>query len=261
MSKKLADLLKEVANWDWEQFVKAEKDLNYTSNEAIIFALVRATAMQKMDAIRTSLHRLDGKLKTPIIIETPKVYYLYPNAKSVEAGHTEKDFKIDETTPVNRTENVTEKFSVSPIVGEVLALAEEPVPTEDDLPTMSLRETLTKMADYPRELPQSIIDRAQQVEQAIRNHTPIPEELSPRVKSVMAASLLVMAQSRQIDALNEVFDQIDGKLAETLVLGEDMYITMYSLVAPAGATLNSDGILMIQAEESEQIWSNKLAEK
>lgn len=258
VSKKLADLLKEVANWNWEQFVKAEKDLQYTSNEAIIFALVRSTAMQKMDAIRTSLHRLDGKLKTPVIIETPKVYYLYPNATMVENEAiypvTGEGFAkvTDDPTTVNEVKQV--------VSGEVIATTEPPAADEHDLPTMSLRETLTKMADYPRELPQAIIDRAHQIEQAIRNHTPMPEE-NPRVKSVMAASLLVMAQSRQIDALNEVFDQIDGKLAETLVLGEDMYITMYGPVAPAGAIRNSDGILQVQAQESEQIWSNKLADK
>jgi hypothetical protein len=39
----------------------------------------------------------------------------------------------------------------------------------------------------------------------------------------VAAHLLILAQKRNIDALTEVFDQIDGKLAEVLqILGEDI---------------------------------------
>lgn len=258
VSVKLADFLREVSNWTWEEFAKAEKNKNFTTNQAIIFALVRACAMQKMDAIRIALNRLDGKLKTPIKIEMPKVYYLFPNATEVEQGDVSTEAK-----KLNASEGHSEAVDMSvetlhSIAQDVIEMDGDNVIDEGDLPTMSLRETLTKMSDYPRELPEAIVERALQIEQAIRNRTPMPVE-NPRVKSVMAAHLLIMAQSRHMDAIGEVFDQIDGKLAETIqVLGEDIYITSYSRTAPSGAIKNSDGVLQLEATDSQNMWASKL---
>jgi hypothetical protein len=81
MSEQLGDFLKDVSNWGWDEFVKAEKDNSYTSNQAIIFGLIRSCAMQDLRAIKIAINRLDGKLKTPLKIEMPKIYYLYPNAE------------------------------------------------------------------------------------------------------------------------------------------------------------------------------------
>lgn len=247
-SDKLGLFLREVSNWNWEQFVKAEHDTSYTSNQAMIFALIRSCAMQKMDAIRMSLNRLDGKLKTPIKIEYPKIYYLFPNAKKLE--------------------NQKEASSVRPLIDHEESIVREVSrPTEiiprepelePDLPSMSLRQTLTKMADYPRELPQGVVALAQQVDQALNDQGPMPAEI-PIVKSVVAAHLLILAQNRDVGALSEVFDQIDGKLAETLqIIGEDIFITSYASVAPEGASLNEDGVLQIEATRAQDLWANKL---
>lgn len=245
---KLGDFLRDVSNWSWEEFWHAERDKTYTSNEAIIFTLLRACAGEDLKAIRLSLNRMDGKLKTPIIIETPKVFYLYPFATGT----------IDEAVQQHnaREENLKHLPGGAMIVHG--PDPEEPELTEDDLPAMSLRETLTKMSDYTRDTPDAIVELALRTEQWLQGNGPKPQSI-PRVKSVVAAHLLVMAQKKNIDALTEVFDQIDGKLAETIqVIGEDIYITSYSELAPSGATKNEKGVYQIEAEATQMLWASKL---
>lgn len=246
-SNKLAGFLREVSNWNWEEFCRAEHDPKYTTNEAMIFALIRACVMEKMEAIRIALNRMDGKLKTPVRIELPKVFYLYPNAE------------LPDAKPV--VHNPVETKAL--VAGEVVEKPEpEPqVDDEDDLQAMSLRQTLTKMSDHPREVPEYIIQFAELTQQWLNGQAEEPEE-KPLVKSVLAAHLLRMAQNRNIDALTEVFDQIDGKLVETIqLLGDDIYITDYSLTAPDGAYLNTDGVLQLEASKAQDLWAQKLGSK
>jgi hypothetical protein len=255
---KLGSFLTEVSSWRWNEFVKAEHDKSYTSNQSLIFALVRACAMQKMDAIKLSLNRLDGKLKTPIKIEYPKIFYQYPNATLPEPDKATMADVVNGTAKgqaaVGRALIEAAKDQAA-ITGEVMV--PEP-PEEKDLPSMGLRETLTEMSDYPRDLPQGIVDLALQTEQWMRNQAPQPDEI-PFVKSVVAAHLLILAQSRNIDALAEVFDQIDGKLAETIqLLGDNIYITSYLTEPPPGAYLNKDGVVEVEAVVAQDIWANKL---
>jgi hypothetical protein len=249
---KLANFLREASNWSWEEFAKAEKNPKFTTNESVIFSLIRACAMQNLSAIKMSLNRIDGKLKTPIKIEYPKVFYLYPNASVPEK--LEKPKTAEDPTTVNQVEQIMEG-------GELTTpepIEQPKAESEADLPSMGLRETLIKMADYPRELPQAIVDLALQTEQWIRKAAPKPDEI-PKVKSVVAAHLLIMAQNRNIDALTEVFDQIDGKLVETLqIIGEDMYLASYSDTPPEGAYLNKDGIWEIEAVSVQNMWAEKL---
>lgn len=256
---KLGDFLREVSNWRWDEFVKAEHDNTYTTNQAVIFALVRACYMRKLDAIKLALNRLDGKLKTPVRIELPKVYYLYPNAKPVKKAKKSKNT----VGTVGTVEGVKVNQEINAISGEVMPV---PIPRESepepDLPSLSIRQTLAKMSDYPRDLPPLIIATAEQTELWVRNRGPEPEENIPAVKSVVAASLLIMAQQRNIEAISDVFDSIDGKLVETIqVLGEDIYITSYATEAPASAKINADGILQVEASQSQEMWANKLGEQ
>lgn len=250
--KKMGAFLREVSNWDWEQFCRAEHDDQYTSNEAIIFGLIRSCAMQKMEAIRMSLNRLDGKLKTPVILETPKIFYLFPNATITES---ERKGEVGNLVGIE----VMEERNA--LTGELIPardLDAEPEVTEEDLPSLSLRDTLDKMSDYPRELPIALIAKAEEVQQCLNAGAPMPAEV-PKVKSVVAAHLLTMAANRNLAALTEVFDQIDGKLAETIqLIGEDIYITNYSNIAPPGATVNANGVLQIEAEAAQLMWADKL---
>lgn len=237
---KLGKFLAEVSNWTWDQFWQAEHDDSYTSNEAVIFALIRACAMEKMEAIKIALNRLDGKLKTPVKVEYPKIFFLYPHATALEGG-----------VEVPKLEG--EVFE-GVVVDTELALAEP----ESELPSLSLRQTLAKMSDYPRQLPKAIAELAQQTEEALRGQGELPKEI-PLVKSVVAAHLLLLAHQRNMGALYEVFDQIDGKLAETIqILGEDIYVTSYALEAPAGAQPNENGVLMLEATKTGDLWAHKL---
>lgn len=245
---KLALFLREVSNWNWEAFCKAEHDTKYTSNEAMIFALIRACAMEKLGAISLALNRIDGKLKTPVRIETPKVFYRYPRARL----STPEDKPVEEilqSAPIN----------LPTISGEVIVL-DEPA-SEPELATLSLRQTLAKMADHPRQVPDAVIAYATATQQWLNGNADEPIE-KPLVKSVVAAHLLKLAAERNVDALSEVFDQIDGKLVETIqVLGEDIYITDYSLAAPDGAYLGPDGVLQIEAAQTQDLWAQKLGNK
>jgi hypothetical protein len=242
---KLGDFLKEVSNWDWEAFCRAEHDTSYTSNEAMIFALVRACAMEKMDAIKLALNRIDGKLKTPIKIEYPKIFFLFPNA--LAEGPLE-----DAPAPQLKGG----EFKSVEVVTTLQKV--EPDEEESDLPSLSLRQTVTKMSDAPRQVPEFVITYATQTQQWLNGQAEEPPE-KPMVKSVVAAHLLKLAQNRNTDALAEVFDQIDGKLVETIqILGEDLYITSYSTVAPKGAYLNDDGVLQLEATMAQDIWAQKL---
>ena len=254
MSKedKLGSFLQEVSCWRWDEFVRAEHDKSYSSNQAIIFALVRACAMQKLAAIKVAVDRLDGKLKTPVRIEMPKVFYLYPHAAVPKLDKPGFAKVTDDPTTVNEVQLVIE--------GEVLPAVIPPEPKKD-LPSMGLRETLTEMADCPRELPEALIALALQTEQALRDQAVFPPEI-PMVKSVVSAHLLTMAQNRNLDAISEVFDAIDGKLVETLqMLGDDLYITIYSDTAPPGAYINGDGVMQLEAPESQNMWANKLGKE
>jgi hypothetical protein len=257
---RLGHFLQEVSNWRWDEFVRAERDKSYSTNQSIIFALIRSCAMRKMDAIKISLNRLDGKLKTPVQIEYPKVFYLYPNAVMNTNSTQELNTNIVQLTNPENVFNVLEDV----VEGEVLPPKPEPEAdpiNDEDLPSLSLRETLRKMSDYPRELPEAIVERADEVQMAIRGKGPMPDDI-PMVKSVVAAHLLIMAQKRDIDALYEVFDQIDGKLVETIqVLGEDIYITSYASEAPPEATPNKDGILQVEASQVQALWTEKLGSK
>lgn len=246
--KRLGEFLRQVFNWSWDEFARAEHDRQYSTSQSIVFTLIRACAIQKLPAIRLALSRLDGKLKTPVQIEMPKVFYLYPNAKAPEGE------------PLNRVDEASGGINIIPQLseGEVLSPPEIVAPDPERLDEMSLREVLAMMSDLPRELPQQLIAAAEQTERWLKHNDARPTDI-PRVKSVVAAHLLIMAQARNIDALAEVFDQIDGKLVETIqILGEDIYITIYSATAPPGARLNADGILQIEATDSQVMWANKL---
>lgn len=236
--RKLAIFLKEVSGWDWAQFLKAEKDDSYTTRESIVFALIRAAAMEDLKAITTALNRLDGKMEVPIKIVTPKVYFLFPNAKeAVTMTIIENDSPI---APHN----------------ELVLLKEEDF--SEEMPSQSFRDTMQKMAGQERSLPARIIKCQEDWEEYSRDRGYCPEE-TVKVSSVVAARLLKMAQNRNMKALDEVFDQLDGKLVETIrVVGEDMFIMQFGSVAPAGAFKNEDGVYQIEMPRMSQMWGERL---
>lgn len=242
---KLGSFLKEVIDWNWEEFCKAELDHNYTGFEGVVLGLIRKCSDGKLGAIKLAIERVDGKLETPIKVEYPKVFILFPEAK---------DVALKPGTPDSPTAALTAPTSDS--LEEETAKPQE---EEVHIATMSLRDTLKKMADAPRAVPIMIHERKKQVEEAIRTKAPLPEEKNiPLVKSIVAANLLLMADNGKYEAITEVFDQIDGKLVETVrVLGDDMYLTSYLLEAPYGAKKNSDGVYYLEAPQISDTWKAK----
>lgn len=233
--RELAAFLAEVSEWRWDEFVKAELDDSYTTNQSVVFSLVRACAMENLPAIKTALGRMDGKLVTPVQVIMPKVYITFPFAKEA------KRLTVAEEQPPK----------------EIVVFAPGQPELAEERPTKGFRETVAKMGGYPRETPKGIIEQQEQVEKYLRREGRMPEKV-PRVKSVVAAHFLSMAQKRDMEALNEVFDQLDGKLTETIkVIGEDMYITSFDSIAPPGAFIQ-DGVLTVEAGQIQDMWRKRL---
>lgn len=247
---KLGQFLTDVIHWRWDEFVRAEKDRKYTGLEAAVLALVRVTSEAKLGAIKLAIDRVDGKIETPVKIEYPKVWFLFPDAESVAS-----------TPPESEVAGALD-------AGTALALLDQPPTAASEerppnLATMTLRETLNKMAEAPRMVVPVILQKKKEVEAFLRQDLTYEIENSPLVKSVIAANLLNLAiEKNNFEAITEVFDQIDGKLVETIrILGEDIYIKEYALEAPYGAVKNKDGIYMVEAKEIADVWRKKLESK
>lgn len=242
---KLGKFLKDVIDWDWAEFCQAEKDVKRTGYQGAVFALIRTCSEGKLGAIKLAIDRVDGKVETPIKVEYPKVWLLFPDAKSVALP------------PPNAPE-----LKALPDPGSLPEVPPEEEPDDQETATASLRETLEKMAEQPRVLTQLILKRKREVEVDVA-HTTDSEDADkkiPLVKSVVAANLLHLAIERNnFEAITELFDQIDGKLVETIrILGDDIFLTQYALEAPYGVAKNKDGIFMLKAEEITNQWKEKL---
>lgn len=247
---KLGNFLKEVINWQWDEFCRAEQDNAFTGYQSTVFALVRTCSEGKLGAIKLAIDRVDGKIETPIKIEYPKVYFLYPEATRL----AKPSFRAIGTDP-DKTNTLT---LPAPPEAEP-----EPTPEPEEEPvtaaTLSLRETLHRMADSPRKLVPVILNRKKEVEAGTLKENPDDPANIPLVKSVIAANLLHLAEKNNFEAITEVFDQIDGKLVETIrILGDDIFLTQYTLEAPYGAKKNKDGVYYIEAKEVAESWRQKL---
>lgn len=243
---KLGNFLTEAIHWRWDDFVKAEKDSKYTGLEAAVLSLIRVCSESKLGAIKLAIDRVDGKIETPIKIEYPRVWLTFPDAKSVATAPDPKQLagEVALTVPDKPPADIPEEPPTSPA-------------------TLTLRETLSKMADSPRTIVPVILQKKKEVEMALKQDPNYEIENAPLVKSVIAANLLNLAIERNnFEAITEVFDQIDGKLVETIrILGDDIYLSQYSLEAPFGAVKNASGVYMIEAKEIADTWRRKLESK
>lgn len=238
--------MREVIDWNWAEFCKAEMDADLSGLQGAVLSLIRRCSDGKLGAIQLAIDRVDGKIETPLKVEYPKVFILFPHAEKVAIGPPEPGTALAALTP-------PEDFD---------PLKEEPAEPEEEkahIAVMSLRETLRKMADTPRKVPLMIHQRKKEVENALATNKTLPEDKNiPLVKSVIAANLLTLAESGKFEAITEVFDQIDGKLVETIrILGEDMYISSYVLEAPFGAKKNKDGVYYLEAPQISDAWKAK----
>ena len=242
---KLGDFLREVIDWQLDVFCEAEKSSNFTSAEASVFALVRSAAEGKLQAIKLSIARIDGNVKTPIKVEYPTAFITFPYAekRALPPPTTGAIAALPDPEPISLPED-----SAYP----------DPIEDQETLVTLTLRETLKKMADAPRDIPNLIREQKKRVEAGMFSG----DEKIPMVKSVICANLMILANEKHsFDAITEIFDQIDGKLVETIKLVGDMYLTSYALEAPYNAVKNKEGIYQIEQPIITDVWAQKLGSK
>ena len=240
---KLGNFLREVIDWQWDAFCEAEKSPDYSGYQSSVFALVRACSDGKLSAIKLAIARVDGNVETPVKIEMPKAYVLYPYAENIAA-------------PPPGVAATALLANPDPLPEPPKAEAEEQL-----LATMTLREALNAMADEPRMVPLLLHGQKKKVEQ-LKPGESIPDTEIPLVKSVIAANLIILANEKHsFEAITEIFNQIDGKLVETIKLMSDMYLTSFSLVAPYDAVKNKDGIYQVEQTMIADKWAERLANK
>lgn len=253
MSGSLTEGFRELIDLRWSDFVEMEQSLDATNFDAVLHSLVRACAKGNLRAIQVALDRLDGKVATEIEVEYPKFYTLYPNATrtaddpAIIEGDEQYMVKYENgTLTVPRGDAIIE-LSGSP------ADVEEQEAAEEELPTGSLRAVLEKMMGSPKQIVTDLLDAAARVDKgnlAAGN---------PMVKSVVVAGLMKLVHDNRISAVFEVFDQIDGKVADSIkLLGDDVYMYDYSMIAPAGAIKNEKGIYQVEAINTTDAWALRL---
>ena len=249
MSGRLTEGFRDVIEMRWTEFVTFERNPDTTNFDSIIVALVRACVKGNLRAIQTSLDRLDGKIAMELEVEMPKFYTRYPKATKVA-----DDPSIIENTPL--IEAPTDLRETDTIVTGSPADIDELHTEEEEAPTGSLRTVLERMLESPRSIVDSIIEASEAVD---RHDLSIGD---PKVKSVIVAGLMRLVHSGRINAVFEVFDQIDGKVADKIkVLGSDVYLTRFDVIAPVGAYLNEEGVYEIAEDNITNSWALRLEQE
>lgn len=251
MSGRLTEGFREIIDLRWDEFVLMEQNLSGTNFDSIVTSLVRGCRKGNLRAIQTALDRLDGKIAQELEIEYPKFYTLYPRATKTadDASIIDGDspFGVDKKTLA-----VPVQQEITNLVGAAADM-DELVAQEEELPTGSLRAVLEKMLDSPKQIVSDILNAADAIDKASL------ERGNPMVKSVIVAGLMKLVHDGRINAVFEVFDQIDGKVADKYkVLGKDVFIKRYDLIAPAGAVKNDDGIYQVEVNDIAGAWAVRL---
>jgi hypothetical protein len=231
-----------------------EQSLDATNFDSIVTGIARACKKGNLRSIQMALDRLDGKVAMEIEVEYPKFYTVYPYATK----------RMDDPTIIEADENgviklipgidITGVDKVEIIeVGGSPADLDELASVEDEMPTGSLRKMLEKMLESPKYIVTDILASAEAVEVGRKDIG------DPMVKSVIVAGLMKLVHDGRISAVFEVFDQIDGKVADKIkVLGNDVFITRFDQLAPAGAVKNEDGVYQLAADDMTNVWAARL---
>lgn len=230
------EALRILVNSRFNDFLTVEANPNITSAEKVAVALFRSIFSHNPRSIRTAINRLDGLLPKQVDLILPKVFYLYPNAK--EKPLTELTQTQDIVVLSNKEEQDTPQQS-------------------KNIPELSVREATRELSQLPFSLAESIIKDAAKTAKWVAGEGKQPKHI-PYVKSILAAHLVIMASKAMPDVVEDFFDSIDGRLAETIKIGEDIYLTSYAAEAPEGAVLNEQGILMIEATKQQDMWGKAL---
>lgn len=222
--------LADMAEWLWVEYLREKEADGYSEYEDTLFQIIWSITNPKtsLASIRRAIERVDGKQPENIEFEYPKFYLFYPNATSVAGGEPENKL------PSPKVE------------------VEMPAP---EMPTAGIRGAIKHLASQPKGTALRMLELAKRM-----MDEPYAEYKAPlKVKEVIAAALIVLSKTKQL-AMDELLNQIDGKVAVTFkLLGDDVYITRYETIAPAGAVKNSDGVYQIEADNVTNAWVARLA--
>lgn len=245
-SSRLTDGFREIIELPWSELVAMEESLDATNFDSVITGIARAAQKSNLRAIQTALDRLDGKIATEIEMEYPKFYTLYPNA--TKRADDPSIIELTELTEVKPLDTgVDTRILGAPADLDELEAANE------EMPTGSLRAVLERMLDSPKQSVVDILAASKAIDQGVF------ELGNPRVKNVIVAGLMKLVHEGRISAVFEVFDQIDGKVAEKIkALGNDVYVKRFDLIAPAGAEKNENGIYQVVSEQMTNTWQIRL---
>lgn len=235
---RLTDKFSELIELKWSEFLAVENDPELDNLTYLVVLLIRACVRGDMRAIRESLDRMDGKVISEVEVEYPRFYILFPNAR-------QKVIDVEPLLP---------EPAKSPILTDISVSSDDDA--EDELPTGSLREVLSRMLQAKVGIVESIISATKRLD------VDEPSNFDPLVKSAIVAGLMRLVHKGRVNAAIEVLDQIDGKVKEHIkVLGGDIYMKNFSTTAPAEAELNENGIYQISSPMVTDIWAKRLEGK
>lgn len=231
------EIFKELLNSKFHVFLEYEDDPNITSSGRVITSLIRSVFSHNPRNIRTAINRVDGLLPQQVEIILPKVYYRYPRATAINSG-------VSDT----QSDGVTETLPETPSEPAARSVTE-----------MTVRQATAELGKLPYSTVDWIISQASATANwyKTRGQQPVPEH-TPYLKSVIAAHFVKMAAAGIPDVVEDFFDSIDGKLSETIRLGDDIFILKYDKEAPPGAIPGDDGVLQIEVSEISDMWGKAL---
>ena len=223
--------LSDVADWEWKDFIIARNGDEKSEYEDAILELIYSIADEKtsLSAIKKSIERVDGKQPENIKVEYPKFYMRYPYAKNID--------DIINTVVINN-------------VGPEIKM---PAP---EIATAGIRGAISDVSSRPKGSAAKVLEIARR----FIEDPAYQSRVSIKVKEVVASALIVLSKTKQ-SAMEELLNQIDGKVAVTYkLLGDDVYLTDYGIEAPLGGFLDKDGIYVIESKNVTDTWAAKLGQ-
>jgi hypothetical protein len=232
----LTKLLDKMLVFDYKDFKQMADSPGINADAKVVAALLdRCCHAKSTRAIHLAFERLEGEQPTPIRFDTPKFYTRYHNA-----------------SPPTQIA----AFSSSSVASTI---------EEDDDPEItseiagSLRVTLDALRRLPKEDVDALLLYRKAVDDKLPKHNLIVRQAS--VRKIIAANLLVIGQSGNTNAIEEIFLQIEGQLEKVIKVlgGHDVYVDDYStLEAPMNAQL-VDGLWVSENEAVTNMWIARLA--
>lgn len=233
----LTRLLDKMLVVDYKDFKLLEQSPGINADAKVVVALLdKCCHARSTRAIHLAFERLEGEQPTPIRFDTPKFYTRYHNAsppREIAAFGTS---------------------SASQSVSD---------PDDDPELTSNVAGSLRVTLDGLRRLPKADVDAILIYRAAVDKKLPKKELTVQKasVRKIIAANLIVMGQSGNTNAIEEIFLQIEGQLEKVIKVlgGHDVYVDDYStLEAPMNAQL-VDGIWTAENEAVTNMWVARLA--